>query len=63
MPKCDTCGKFMRCESGASWAMRFSGWPPMPDHEATRCPGCTEAFGPLEADHHTKPEMTSGLFT
>ena len=52
----------MRCDSGASWAMRFSGWPPTPDHEAHRCVKCTKQFGPIEADNRTKPEMTAGIY-
>lgn len=63
MPKCDCCGRFMRCTAGASWAMRFSGWPPTPDHEATRCARCTSKLGPIHHDARTKPELTSGLFT
>lgn len=62
MPKCDCCGKFMRCDAGASWAMRFSGFPPTPDHEANRCVACTKLLGALEPDYRTKPEMTSGVY-
>lgn len=46
-PKCDRCGRFMQCVDGASYAMRYSGFPPEPDHEAFRCKGCTQAVGPL----------------
>lgn len=62
MPKCDCCGKFMRCTSGASWSMRFSGFPPAPDHEANRCARCTALFGAIPPDARTKPEITSGLY-
>lgn len=52
LPKCDRCGRFHRSTSaGSSYAMRFSGWPPTPDHEETRCADCTRKFGPLEASH------------
>lgn len=60
-PKCDMCGRFMRCSPGASWAMRYSGWPPTPDHEAFRCAGCTEKAGPLSAQTGMRPE-TAGVF-
>lgn len=49
MPKCDRCGRFMRCDPGSSYAMRYSGWPLVPDHEDTRCLRCTESHGPLES--------------
>lgn len=61
MPKCDVCGRFMRCTPGASWAMRYSGWPLTPDHEDFRCLSCTIALGPLVAQHGVRPE-TAGVF-
>lgn len=53
LPKRDHCGRFMRCEPGSSYAMRYSGYPPTPDHEQTRCRPCTEAHGPLQASAGT----------
>ena len=50
-PKCDLCGRFHKSEAGSSYAMRYSGYPPTPDHEATRCLKCTKLAGPLEAQH------------
>lgn len=61
MPKCDRCGRFMRCKPGASWAMRYSGCPPTPDHEAFRCATCTKANGPLSHQHGMR-EDTAGVF-
>jgi hypothetical protein len=60
LPKCDRCGRFHKCEPGSSYAMRFSGWPLTPDHEATRCLKCTSAFGPLEAQHGVR-DCTAGI--
>ena len=40
--------------------MRYSGWPPTPDHEAFRCAICTERVGALEAQHGMRPE-TAGV--
>jgi hypothetical protein len=62
MPKCDHCGRFMRCETGASFAMRYSGHPPTPDHEDFRCKSCTEIHGPLVAQAGIK-ETEAGMFT
>ena len=61
MPKCDACGRFMQCRAGASWAMRYSGWPPTPDHEAFRCLDCTTTIGPLDSSPGMRPE-TAGIF-
>lgn len=50
MPKCDWCGRFHNSMApGSSYAMRYSGWPLTPDHEAKRCVACTEKQGPLAA--------------
>jgi hypothetical protein len=62
MPKCDHCGRFMRCEVGSSYAMRYSGHPPCPDHEANRCKSCTEKVGPLRASSGIA-EWTAGIIT
>lgn len=49
-PKCVECGRFMRLEPGASWAMRYDGGPiPMPDHADYQCVECTRKYGPLRA--------------
>lgn len=60
LPKCDYCGRFHKCEPGSSYAMRYSGWPLSPDHEATRCRRCTEAHGPLRAQSGVM-EWTAGV--
>lgn len=62
MPKCDHCGRFMRSEVGSSYAMRYSGHPPCPDHEANRCRSCTDAIGPLKAQPGIA-EWTAGIIT
>lgn len=61
VPKCDRCGRFMRCEPGASYAMRYSGYPPGPDHEDFRCRPCTVVAGPLKASFGMA-EWTAGTF-
>jgi hypothetical protein len=60
MPKCDHCGRFMHCEPGSSYAMRYSGYPPCPDHEQTRCKSCTETHGALRASADIA-EWTAGV--
>lgn len=60
MPKCDHCGRFMHCVPGSSFAMRYSGFPPTPDHEQTRCVKCTTAHGPLTASAGIA-EWTAGV--
>lgn len=42
------CGRFIG--AGASMAMRYSGYPPTPDHEDFRCAPCVERLGPLTED-------------
>jgi len=72
MPKCDRCGRFHNMKPGASYAMRYSGWPLCPDHEETRCVSCTEKHGALRpqsgvadwtagvmGDHSATPAVTS----
>lgn len=61
MVKCDWCGRFMRCETGASWVMLYSGYPPTPDREVFRCKGCTEDHGPLTAQPGIR-STEAGLF-
>lgn len=62
MPRCDRCGRFHRCDNGSSYAMRYSGFPPTPDHEQTRCVACTEKHGPLTASLGIA-EWTAGIVT
>lgn len=50
-PKCDLCGRFHKSEPGSSFAMRYSGYPLTPDHEATRCLKCTTLYGAIEPQH------------
>lgn len=44
-PKCDKCGRFVG--AGSTSEMRYSGFPPHPDHEDFRCAKCSDKFGPL----------------
>ena len=60
-PNCDACGRFHGQTKGASWAMRYSGWPPTPDREVFRCAPCTARLGPLEAQSGIRPEMAAGV--
>lgn len=60
MPRCNACGRFHKAEPGSSYAMRFSGWPLTPDHEATRCKACTLKFGPLTAQYGVA-DWTAGI--
>lgn len=60
LPKCDACGRFMRCDPGSSYAMRYSGFPPAPDHEEVRCQPCTLRIGPLTASSGIA-EWTAGV--
>jgi hypothetical protein len=42
--------------------MRYSGFPPTPDHEQTRCVACTEKHGPLTASPGIA-DWTAGIVT
>jgi hypothetical protein len=63
LPNCMSCGRFTKEESGASWRMVCSGYPPTPDHDEIRCKVCTEKYGPLQAQAGIKPEYGAGVFT
>ena len=60
---CCSCGRFMRCDPGASWKMVYSGYPPTPDHEDFQCVTCTETHGPLQTQSGIRPEFGAGVFT
>lgn len=62
LPKCDTCGRFMQCCAGASWAMIYSGHPPTPDREIFRCVSCTQEHGPIPPQSGIRPEYAAGVF-
>jgi hypothetical protein len=62
LPRCDKCGRFHLSKPGSSYAMRYSGHPPTPDHEQTRCVKCTHAHGPLTASNGIA-EWTAGVVT
>lgn len=47
--RCDNCGRFHSGEPGSSGVMLYSGYPPVPDREITRCFACTRKYGPLRA--------------
>ena len=61
MPKCDRCGRFHKCESGSAWKMVYSGYPPEPDHEISRCKKCVEIYGEFYVQNGIKPEYSCGL--
>jgi len=58
---CDLCGRFHKCEPGSAWKMVYSGYPPEPDHEATRCKPCVDMHGPMAAQHGIRPERSTGI--
>ena len=58
---CDLCGRFHKCEPGSAWKMVYSGYPPEPDHEATRCKACVDKYGPMEPQHGIRPECNTGI--
>ena len=58
---CDLCGRFHKCEPGSAWKMVYSGYPPEPDHEATRCKVCVDKHGPMDAQHGILPEFSTGI--
>lgn len=62
LPNCDTCGRFMKCEPGASWRMVYSGVNLEPDHEEFRCKKCTEKYGIPPGQRGIRPEFASGMF-
>lgn len=62
-PQCGACGKFMKCETGASWAQQWSysmdGSPEL--HEPRwQCKPCTDQHGPLDTNCGS-PERYSGV--
>lgn len=62
MPRCECCGRFMKCERGAAGMLRYSGHPPTPDRELYRCKNCVEKHGPFTPQHGIKPEASCWLF-
>lgn len=62
MPKCECCGRFMRCDPGAAWRMVYSGHPPTPWGEIHRCKSCVQKWGPFDPQHGIKPECSCGVF-
>ena len=60
-PQCDLCGRFHSAVPGSSWAMIYSGHPPTPDREISRCLACTKACGPLTAQIGIVPEFGAGI--
>ena len=42
--------------------MRYSGYPPEPDHEEFRCKICTDDHGPLFAQAHIS-QTEAGVFS
>jgi hypothetical protein len=62
MPKCHTCGRFMRCEPGAAWKMVYTGHPPEPHGEIYQCKACTQKHGAFTPDYRIKPEASCGVY-
>jgi hypothetical protein len=62
MSKCDICGRFYAAKPGAAWKMIYSGWPPEPDREITRCLRCVKRYGPFDPDPRIRPECSCGIF-
>ena len=58
---CDKCGRFHKCEAGSARKMIYSGYPPEPDHEATRCKACVLKHGSMAPQNGIKPECSTGL--
>ena len=61
MPRCDCCGRFHSAVPGSSWAMIYSGYPPTPSHEISRCIGCTTTHGAPHGQSGIRPEYASGI--
>ena len=61
LPNCETCGKFHKCESGSAWRMVYSGWPPQPDREVTRCVKCVAKHGAFEPQHGIVAKYSCGV--
>lgn len=62
--RCESCGRFLAYEPGASWAQSWSysmdGSPDLHDPKH-RCRSCTEKSGPLETNC-ANPERYSGIY-
>jgi hypothetical protein len=64
VPKCDTCGRFMKQESGASW-VHVPGID-VPGHEfgeeRNRCKSCTDKHERAIPFADVKIDMCSGIY-
>ena len=60
---CDRCGRFHDHGPGSAWKMIYSGYPPTPDREISRCKKCVETYGPFYPDLGIKPEYSCGLIS
>jgi hypothetical protein len=61
--KCDTCGRFMKIELGASWV--FVPATEMPGEwgdERQRCRRCTELLGPAQCNPKYRADMCQGIY-
>ena len=58
---CEYCGRFHDHGPGSAWMMVYSGSPPMPDREISRCRACVEKHGPFTPQHGIKPECSCGI--
>lgn len=61
MRRCSTCGRFHKAAPGSAWKTVYSGWPPTPDDDITRCLSCVEKVGPFHPQDGIRPEYSCGL--
>lgn len=61
LPKCDCCGRFHTCGPGSAWKMIYSGYPPTPDREITRCKKCVDLYGEFVPDDRIKEGYSVGV--
>lgn len=59
--KCACCGRFHASGVGSAWKMVYSGCPPIPDREISKCKKCVEKWGPFTPQHGIKPECSCGV--
>jgi len=60
---CDCCGRFHDHGPGSACKMVYSGWPPTPDREITRCRACVEKYGPFNPQSNIDPKYGCGIVT
>lgn len=58
---CDICGRFHDHGPGSAWKMVYSGYPPTPDREISRCRDCVKRIGSFQPQYGIRPEASCGL--